>query len=306
MPWRRTLVRGLIAAPFTPMRSDGTINLAIIERLAASLIADGVAGAFVCGTTGESMSLTVSERKAVAAEWVKAAGDKLQIIVHVGHTCLPDAQELARHAQEIGAHAIAAMAPFFFRPAQAEDLADFCRELAAAAPELPFFYYHIPSMTGVQVPVPEFLQAAADIPTLAGVKFTSENLMEFSQCLRLYDGRFHMLFGRDEILLAGLSMGAPGAVGSTYNFAAPVYQRMWRAYAAGDMETARAEQAFAADVVKTFIPYGALAAQKAMMKMIGLDCGPVRPPLRSLSPAQYSRLQDELEKMGFFESCHRG
>src|SRR3954469_8189210 len=119
------------------------------------------------------------------------------------------------------------MAPFFFRPGTVQELVDFMAQVAAAAPALPFYYYHIPSMTGVHIPAAEFLRAAADrIPNLAGVKFTFENLMDYAECVRFSGGRFDVLFGRDEMLLAGLSLGAHGAIGSTYNFAAPVYHRI--------------------------------------------------------------------------------
>jgi N-acetylneuraminate lyase len=295
------LLTGLVAAPFTPMHEDGSLNLATVKRQVEGLVAGGVTGAFVCGTTGESVSLTVPERKQVAARWQAEAGGRLAVIVHVGHTCLKDAQELAGHAQQIGAFAIGAMAPVYFRPASVEDLVGYCAELAAAAPELPFYYYHIPSMTGVSFDMVDFLRAGEKrIPTLAGVKFTYENLMDFGQCVELGNGRFNMLFGRDEILLAGLALGARGAVGSTYNFAAPIYRRIISAFDAGDLVTAQREQARAASIVAAFAKYNGLAAQKAIMKMIGIDCGPVRRPLRSLDDREYAALRAELAELGLF------
>src|SRR5690606_26966689 len=121
------------------------------------------------------------------------------------------------------------------------------------------------------------------IPTLEGIKFTHEDLMDFSRCVRFGDGRYNLLFGRDEILLAGLAMGARGAVGSTYNFAAGYYQAVIEAYQQGDMERAQAEQARATELIAAFAPYGGIPAQKAIMRMVGLDCGPVRAPLSDLS-----------------------
>src|SRR5690606_14641888 len=120
---------------------------------AKRLVRDGVSGSFVCGTTGESLSLTLDERKAVAEAWRRSAGDRLKVIVHVGHTCQRDAAELARHAAQIGADAVAAMGPSFFRPPGVRELVDWCAGVAAAAGDLPFYYYHIPSMTGVSLPM---------------------------------------------------------------------------------------------------------------------------------------------------------
>src|SRR5207249_3402399 len=113
---------------------------------------------------------------------------------------------LAKHAQEIGAAGIACVGPGFFKPATTADLVAFCRDVAAAAPGLPFYYYHIPSRTGVSVAVAEFLQRAADaIPTLAGAKYSHPDLMDYLCCLRLQNGRFDLLFGLDEMLLPALA-----------------------------------------------------------------------------------------------------
>jgi N-acetylneuraminate lyase len=296
---------GLIAAPFTAMHEDGSIDLDTIEKQAKLLIGNGVKGAFVCGTTGEGMSLTVEERMKIAERWQEVVCGGLAVIVHAGHTCLSDSRTLSVHAQEIGAYAVAAMAPFFFKPASVEDLVSFCAEIASAAPELPFYYYHIPAMTGVNFPMVDFLRVASDnIPTLAGIKFSYEDLMDLARCLNLEGGRFSILFGRDEILLAGLSLGATGAVGSTYNYAAPLYHRIIDAYNAGDMDTAQKEQARSQDMVALLHKYGG-ATGKAIMKIIGLDCGGARPPLRNLSKEQYDELANDLERIGFFDYCSK-
>ncbi len=295
-------LKGLVAAPFTAMNVDGSLNLACIERQAEHLVHTGVRGAFVCGTTGESHSLTLEERRRIVQRWIEVAGGDLAVIVHVGHNSLADARALAAHAQQLGATAIATLAPSFFRPASVEDLVEVCRETAAAAPALPFYFYHMPSMTGVCFPMANFLTCAAErIPTLAGIKFTYENLMDYRQCVAMADGRYDILFGRDEMLLAGLALGAQGAVGSTYNFAAPVYQRLIAAFRAGDLAAAQAEQARAIEMIALMARYGGLPAGKAMMGMIGIDCGPVRLPLRGLLPGEYAALRQGLEAIGFFE-----
>jgi N-acetylneuraminate lyase len=300
-------LRGLVAAPFTAFHADGSLNLALIERQADSLIANRVTGAFVCGTTGEGLSLTTRERMQVAERWVQAAGSRLRVIVHVGHTSLAECCALATQAQEIGASGVGCVAPFYFKPANVEDLAAFCAEVAAAAPALPFYYYQIPAMTGVRFDAADLLRAAAPlIPNLAGVKFTHENLLDFAACTRLDGGRYDIVFGRDEMFLAGLALGARGAIGSTYNFIASVFHELAASFDKGDLLTAQARQAAANGVIEIFIRFGGLVAGKAMMKMIGLDCGPARLPLRALSEAREAELRIELERAGFFEFCSRG
>jgi len=297
-------IEGLVTAAHTPMHADGSLNLETIDRLADAQAAAGVRGVFVCGTAGEGQSLTVAERKAVAERWRKAAGERILVIPHVGANCLADAKELAAHAEAIGADAMAAMAPSFSAPTRADTLADFLAEIAAAAPRTPFYYYHLPSRTHVTVAAAALMRVAADrIPTFAGLKFTDYNLMDFGECVRRAGDRLTVLFGRTEHLLAGLAMGAHGSIGGPYNSCAPLFLRLYRAYRAGDLAAARCAQ----DKGRTFgiitKRFGGLAALKAVMKMIGLDCGPSRLPLRNLTDEEFAVLRDELRTIGFFDEC---
>jgi N-acetylneuraminate lyase len=299
---------GLIAAPFTPLNRDGTVHLDAVDEYAQWLHQNQVAGAFICGTTGEGVSLTLEERMQLAERWVAAAPDALRVIVHVGHTALPDARALAAHAQEIGAESIACMAPFFFKPAGMETMVTWCEQVAAAAPHVPFYYYHLPSMTGVPLSVHQFLRSAAGrIPTLAGVKFTFEDLDDFERCLQFDGGRFDVLFGRDELLLAALKLGARGAVGSTYNYAAPLFHALFAAHERGDETAAAALQEIAVRMIDAFVRCGAhpLAAFKWFMRQVALDCGPVRLPLLTPSPEQIALLESGLEASGIYEWIKR-
>ena len=297
---------GLIAAPHTPFHADGTLALELIPQQARLLAHNKVTGAFVCGTTGEGSSLTSEERFKVVEAWAAARPSSLALIVHVGHLSLGDACQFARHAQAAGADAIATIAPSFFKPASTHELVAWCAKVAAAAPNLPFYYYHMPAMTGVTIPAADFLHSVnGQIPTLAGVKFTHENLMDFSRSSEISSGKSEMLFGRDEILLSGLALGAKGAVGSTYNFAAPLYLRIIEAFDRGDIETARRDQSRAMDFIEVLNRHGGLAAGKSAMKLIGIDCGPVRLPLRPLTDRDEKSLRDGLEKVGFFEYCSK-
>jgi N-acetylneuraminate lyase len=295
---------GLIAASHTPMSEDGSIHLPVIEQLAERFVGQGLAGVFPCGTTGEFPSLTVDERKAIAQRWVDVAKDRLSIIIHVGSTCLPDSQELARHAQEIGATGFGAMGPYFFRPRNVADLVDYVAELAGAAPALPFYYYHIPVISGVDLPMREFLAQAADrVPNLAGLKFTHYDLMDASICADFDGGRFDVLYGFDEQLLPGLISGAVGAVGTTYSFCAPLSVGIFDAFQRGDLEEARRLQLISSKLITVYRGYGGARAMKSVMKMVGIDCGPVRAPLARFSEDEFASMQAELEALGFREYC---
>jgi len=295
-------IHGLVAATHTPFLADGSLNLPIVETQAAHLSASGVKFAFICGSTGESHSLTVEERRALAVRWMEVTrGSALKVIVHVGANCLADARALGSQAQELGAAAVSALAPSYFKPRSVAALVDCCAEIADGCPELPFFYYDIPALTGFTLPMPEFLAQARDrIPNLTGIKFTNADLMMFQQTLRFDGGAFSVPWGCDEYLLAALALGATGAVGSSYNFAAPVYHRVIAAFARGDMPAARDAQFQSVQLIALLASRGYLGAAKATMKMLGVDVGPARLPNASLDAAQQASLRADLERLGFF------
>jgi N-acetylneuraminate lyase len=293
----------LIAATHSPTHRDGSIHFDAVALQARHLIANRVAGAFVAGTTGESHSLTVAERQGLAERWVDAAREApLKVITHVGSNCLADAQTLAAHAEHVKVHAIAALAPSYFKPPTVEHLVDFLGTIAAAAPRTPFYFYDIPAWTGVQFPIVSVLAAAAQrIPTFAGVKFTNSDLTELQRAIAFDGGRYDILWGCDEALLAGLALGCRGAVGSTYNFAAPIYHRVIAAFERGDLEEAQQHLLRAVELVGTIGRYGFTAAAKSVMGMLGVECGPARLPLAALSDEKIAALRADLEAIGFFD-----
>src|SRR5262249_35492826 len=149
-----------------------------------------------------------------------SAGGDLKIAVHVGHNAQADAVDLAAHARESGAAAVAAVAPSYFKPASVAELVEFLIPIAAAADPLPFYYYEIPGMTGSRLSSSQLLhEGRFRIPTLKGLKFSWTDLLELQLCVNGDGGAFDVLFGQDEFLLAGLALGVRGAVGCTYNFA---------------------------------------------------------------------------------------
>lgn len=295
-------LHGLVAAAHTPFDEGGRLNLSIVERQAAHLGRNGITTVFIGGSTGECHSLTLAERRALTEEWAAAVKrTPLRLVVHVGANCLADARTLAAQAQQLGADAIAAMAPSYFKPRTVDVLVECCRDIAEAAPAVPFYFYDIPLLSGVHFSMPEFLDAAAGrIPTLAGIKFTNLDLMSYQCCLRSHDGRFDIPWGVDECLLAALALGARGAVGSSYNFAAALYLRLVDAFTKGDLSAAREEQYRSVRLIRLLSDFGYLAAAKAVMGMLGVPVGPPRLPNPPLEPGQCERLRSDLEKIGVF------
>ena len=297
------MIEGLVAAPLAGFREDGSLNLDVVPRYAEMLPADGVAGAFVNGTTGEGMCLTLKERCDLAKRWVDAAPAGFKVIIHVGYTCQADSQLMAAHAQEIGADGIGEIGPAWVIPSTVADLADYCAATASAAPKLPYYYYHMPSLSQVLFPMTGFLEAASEaIPNLAGIKFTYEDLDDYAACLGFGDGRYNIMFGRDEILIEGLKLGATAAVGSTYNVFAPLYNALIAAFRSGDVAEAERLQAISANACIVLNGTGSgRSALKHLLKASGIDLGGVRCPQVNLSDEVLRDVDDRLRETGVLD-----
>jgi N-acetylneuraminate lyase len=293
---------GLIAAGFTPMRGDGSLDLDRVGPLVEQLLDEGVAGIYAVGSTGEGMSLAVEERREVAAAYVSAVGGRGPVVIQVGHDSLTEARGLAAHAQRIGATAISATPTTYFKPESLDVLIACLAEITAGAPDLPFYYYHIPGRTGVPLDMVALLEAARRrLPTLAGIKFTSPAVHEFQACLAVEDGGFDLLWGTDEMLLSAWAVGARGAVGTTYNFAAPLYRRIIDAFERGDRAEAARCQSLAVELIRAVSrTSGGLAAFKAVMRLLGHDCGPARLPLVAPVAERLAAMEADLARIGFF------
>ncbi len=202
-------LRGMIAATFSPFKEDGSLDLDRVGPMTDRLIDSGIAGLYVCGSTGEGMSLTTGERQQLTAAFVEAAAKRVPVIVQVGHNSLAEAQALAAHAANVGADIISATCPSYYKVNDVATLVDCMSEVAAGVPELPFYYYHIPSLTGSVIDMVEFLRRGGErIPNLKGLKYTDTKLHEYLSCLRLDGGRFDVVWGCDEMLLGALATGA--------------------------------------------------------------------------------------------------
>ena len=267
-----------IAAPHTPFTARDDVALDVIDQQAEHLRGAGVDGVLIAGSTGEGSSLTSSERRDLAARWSAAAGS-LQLWVHVGHDSVREAAALAEHAAAIGARGVCAAPPSWFPVSEPEPLVAACAEIASAAPELPFLYYHIPTLSRVSLPMAPFVrQARARILNFAGVKYTHFDPLDFQSLRREHGEACKLYWGLDEQVVTGMTLGAHGAVGSTYNFAPGVYQRLAAAWTAGDFEAARLEQHRSLLLVDRLAARGYMAAAKALMAELGVDVGPPRLP----------------------------
>nr|XP_020025117.1 N-acetylneuraminate lyase isoform X1 [Castor canadensis]XP_020025121.1 N-acetylneuraminate lyase isoform X1 [Castor canadensis] len=298
-------LQGLVAATITPMTENGEINFSVIGQYVDYLVKEqGVKNIFVNGTTGEGLSLSISERRRVAEEWVTQGRNKLdQVVIHVGALSLKESQELAQHAAEIGADGIAVIAPFFLKPWNKDVLINFLQEVAATAPALPFYYYHIPALTGVKIRAEELLDGIQDkIPTFQGLKFSDTDLLDFGQCVdQNHQRQFALLFGVDEQLLSGLVMGATGAVGSTYNYLGKKTNQMLEAFERKDFSSALNYQFCIQRFINFVVKLGFGVSQtKAIMTIVsGIPMGPPRLPLQRATREFTDHAEAKLKSLNF-------
>lgn len=292
-------IKNLVAAAYVPMHPDGSLNTTKIKDYSEFLIRNKVAGVFMNGSTGDFTSLSTAERKEITLAWSQNKSEDLHLIDHVGHTSLREAKELAKFA--VGkVDAISVLAPYYFRLNTIEKLVQYCKEIAACAPNLPFYYYHIPVLSGANLNMDEFLEKAKDeIPSLVGIKFTNNDLIDYQQSKKVANGKYNILFGFDELFINSLPMGATGWVGSTYNHLAPLYYEIKRLFENGQMEEALNLQSKAIEFVEFLDSKGGFnGVGKGFMRMLGIDCGPSRFPHATLSDEEYIDIKQELDNIG--------
>ena len=296
-------IEGLVAAPFTPMFPDGEINTGIIGKYHDMLVKNRVVGAFINGSTGEGVSTTMREKLEVMEAWAKhSSSGNLKVINLLGGTCYKDCIGMAQESQRMGIYAVAITSPSYFKPANVKMLAEFFVKVAEAVPEMPVYYYHIPVLTGGFFNMIDFVREVAPrVPNFAGIKFTHEDFMDFLSCLNYDGGRYDMLWGRDENFLSALAIGARGAVGSTFNYAAPLYYRLTEAFDNSDLVAARALQQQSIDMITLLGKYGGIATGKAYMRFIGLECGEFRLPVRNMNKADYEAFVKDVRSLGMDE-----
>lgn len=299
---------GLIDAPFTPFYENGDVNLEPIPAYAAMLAKNGLKGVFINGSSGEGYMLTTEERMQLAEAWMAAVPAGFKVIVHVGSCCLRESRKLAEHAAKIGAWGIGAMAPPFPKISRIEELVKYCEDIAAGAPNLPFYYYHIPAFNGAFLPMTKLLEAVdGRIPNFAGIKYTFESIYEYNQCRLYKNGKYDMLHGQDETILPSLAMGgAQGGIGGTTNYNGCNLVGIIDAWKAGDLEKARELQNFSQEVINVICHFrGNIVGGKRIMKLIGLDLGPNRVPFQTMTLEEEQKMKEELEAINFFERCNK-
>lgn len=291
-------MKNLFAATYAPMKEDLNLNVEVVASYGQFLKRNGVYGVFINGSTGDFVSLKTNERNELLEAWADQKKDGLYLINHVGSTSLKEAEELA--AVSVGkADAVAAIAPFYFKPSSVDQLLEYCKSIAKKAGDLPFYYYHLPVLTGVNFPMAVFAQQAKkQIPNFAGIKFTENNLVEYHKT-NLSHPDIDIFFGVDEAFYSSLGSLAKGWVGSTYNHISPLYHKIRTEFDNGNLEQALHLQDLAVKFVETLCSYGSFnGTGKSFMSALGVNCGPSRFPHPTLKHSETLTILESLENSG--------
>ena len=286
-----TKYQGVIPAFYACYGQDGSISAEGVKALTRHLIAKGVKGVYVGGSSGECIYQHPDERKAVLEAVMSEARGKITVIAHVACNNTADSVELAAHAEACGVDAIAAIPPIYFHlPEYA--IADYWNAMSAAAPHTEFVIYNIPQLAGTALTM-SLLRTMLQNPNVVAVKNSSmptQDIQMFKDAGIAARGQngFVVFNGPDEQFVSGLAMGADGGIGGTYAVMPELFLKMYELVHKGEMDAARALQ-YQADriIYKMCEAHGNLyAGQKEMLRrMYGLELGGVRAPLPGLAPA---------------------
>ena len=280
-------LKGILPAIVTPLDEQERFAERPFERLAERVYAAGVDGLYVCGQTGEGWVQSIEQRKAVAEAAIRCSPKGKTVIIHIGAASTAQSVDLARHAARAGAHAVSSLPPpgsYSF-----EEIRSYYRDLAAAA-DVPFLIYYFPSLAPALNTTAQILELC-DLPNVAGLKFTDSNLFRLWELRR---GGAVAFNGSDEMLVAGLLMGANGGIGSINNLLPGEFASLFADSAAGRWDQARETQSAINEVIRGILRYPVFPAVKAALSWTGIDCGPCIAPRRALTPPELAALRQSL------------
>lgn len=287
---------GIIPALVTPLTPENRINTDATEKLINRLISEGADGFYIGGATGEGINLSPKEREILAECAVSSVGKRVKTIVHIASTIFDDAIRLARHAESVGADAISAIPPIF-NAYSSDEIADYYKKLADSV-HIPLIIYNNPG-AGVAF-TPEQVAHLFEIDNITGIKWTSPNYYAMIRIKDLTHGEMNIINGPDEMLLQGLSAGADGGIGSTYNMMTKLYKRIYSLFNDGKMSEALECQKIADRAVSLIVSHGTIPCVKALVEKSGINVGSAAFPFRRLSEEEKTAVYEEFKRIYVF------
>lgn len=286
-------MKGIFTALLTPFKEDYTINEASLKKLVEFNLEKGINGFYVGGSTGESMVMTNEERKEVFRIVKEAAGDKVPMIAHCGAISTDAAIDMAKTAESLGYDAVSAVAPFYYSfPAAA--IKKYYTDIVSSV-NIPMVVYNFPGGNGFTFTA-DYAAEMFEDKRFAGIKHTSADLFMLQQFKEKIDG-VTVFNGFDEMCLGGLSMGADGAIGSTYNFMGDKFLKIYDEFHNGSIKKAQEIQNEANAIITEMIKYGVFQCEKAVLTHMGIDMGPCRRPFLPISKEGFESMKKVAESL---------
>lgn len=282
-------MKGIFTALLTPFDDNNKINREALEQLVRHNIKLGVDGFYVDGSTAEAFLLTTEERKQVLQIVKEAAPDK-KLIAHIGSVREDEALELSLYAKELGYDAISSVAPFYYK-FSFEEIKNYYFRLAEKS-GMPMIVYHFPAFSGVSMGVNE-ISTFLDREEFIGIKFTSNDFFTMEQVRAKYPDKL-IYNGYDEMFLAGVSMGADGGVGSTYNFMADKFVKLHRLFKEEKIAEAQKLQFEINRIITILCQIGVMQAEKEVLNQLGIPFGVCRKPFSEPTQEQKDRIAKEI------------
>ena len=282
-------LNGIFTALLTPFDSANKINEAALVQLVRHNIRLGVQGFYVGGSTAEAFLLSTEERKQVM-RIVKEAAPEVKLIAHIGSVSEDTALELSLYAKELGYDAISSVAPFYYK-FSFEEIKNYYFRLAQQS-GMPMIVYHFPAFSGVNMGVKE-ISTFLDRDEFIGIKFTSNDFFTMEQIRAKYPNKL-IYNGYDEMFLAGVSMGADGGIGSTYNFMADKFVKIHELFQANRIPEAQALQKEANRIITLLCQIGVMQAEKEVLNQLGIPFGVCRKPFGEPTQEQKDLIAKEI------------
>ena len=281
--------QGIFTALLTPFDKNNRVNEKELEKLVKFNIEMGVKGFYVGGSTAEAFLLSTDERKQIM-DVVKTTAPDSTLIAHIGSIDERVATELALHAEKTGYDVISSVAPFYYK-FSFEEIKNYYYRLADAT-ALPMLVYHFPAFSGVNMGMNEMKQFLND-DRFIGIKYTSNDFFTMEQCKTNFPDKI-VYNGFDEMFLAGLSMGANGGIGSTYNFMANKFVEIQKLFESGDIKAAQTIQKEANRIITILCQIGVMQAEKEVLNQLGFDFGVCRHPFGEPTAEQKDLIKKEI------------
>ncbi|XP_017770414.1 PREDICTED: N-acetylneuraminate lyase-like [Nicrophorus vespilloides] len=293
--------RGLIAPVFTPFNNDekNSINFNVLPEYVKYLSAENINGILVNGTSGEGMSLTVEERKLLCDAWLRASLPETHVMVQVGGLPLPYVLELAEHAEKAGAHSLLCLPDLYNKPNNNEELIEYLKLVSKAAPNTPLLYYHIPMFTNVNIDMGKFLNDRVnEVPTFAGIKFTSNDLKEGIEAVNAKNKEFAVFLGADMLMAESYALGFDSSIATTLNIFPTLGVNIKKFHNENKFELVEENQSRLSNNVTTITKYGGwVSSMKSAMNLFTrINCGPVRAPIVPVPQRLMNILRNDVER----------